>query len=58
MVFPVDGWLLILLEAGAEFRDLGRVRFLATEDHSPQQHKSGGQLAVIVLNPATKRLVL
>jgi hypothetical protein len=34
LVYPVDKWILMLLEAGAEVRNLGDVRWLATEDGS------------------------
>lgn len=34
-VYPVDKWILMLLAAGAEVRNLGDVRWLATEDGSP-----------------------
>jgi len=32
LVYPVDKWVLMLLEAGATVRNLGDVRWLATED--------------------------
>ncbi len=35
MVFPVDKWLLMLLQAGAEVRNLGDVRWCAIEDGEP-----------------------
>ena len=34
IVFPVDKWLLMLVKAGAEIRNLGDVKWLATEDGS------------------------
>lgn len=35
LVYPVDKWLLMLLQAGAEVRNLGDVRWLAIEDGAP-----------------------
>lgn len=34
MVYPIDKWVLRLLDAGAEVRNLGDVRWCATEDGS------------------------
>lgn len=34
MVYPVDKWVLMLLGAGAQVRNLGDVRWVATEDGS------------------------
>lgn len=34
LVYPVDKWVLMLLKAGAQVRNLGDVRWLATEDGS------------------------
>jgi hypothetical protein len=34
MVYPIDKWVLMLLAAGAKVRNLGDVRWLATEDGS------------------------
>jgi hypothetical protein len=35
MVYPIDKWVLMLITAGAQVRNLGDVRWLATEDRSP-----------------------
>ena len=32
LVYPIDKWVLMLLAAGAKVRNLGDVRWLATED--------------------------
>lgn len=49
MVFPMDyGWHL-LLNAGAEFRSIGDVKWQATEDNSTQS--SGRKIVEIVLRP-------
>lgn len=34
MVYPIDKWVLMMLEAGATVRNLGDVRWLAIEDNS------------------------
>lgn len=34
MVYPIDKWILMLLAAGCEVRNLGDVKWLATEDGS------------------------
>lgn len=34
MVYPLDKWVLMLLEAGAKIENLGDVRWCATEDQS------------------------
>lgn len=35
LVYPVDKWMIKLLAAGAELRNLGDVRWLAVEDGTP-----------------------
>ena len=35
LVYPIDKWVLMLLAAGAQVRNLGDVRWLATEDGKP-----------------------
>lgn len=35
LVYPIYKWILMLMEAGAEVRNLGDVRWLATEDGKP-----------------------
>ena len=35
MVYPIDKWILKLIEAGAEIRNLGDVRWHSTEDNQP-----------------------
>ena len=49
-VFPVDKWLLALLKAGASIRDLGDIRWCATEDGTPGQG-IGRPIAAFVLEP-------
>ena len=48
LVYPVDKWLLMLVEAGAEIRNLGDVRWCATEDGS-QGKGTGRHIACFVL---------
>lgn len=50
-VYPVDKWLLMLLEAiGAEVRNLGDVRWVATEDGSVGPG-TGRHIACFILRP-------
>lgn len=48
MVYPIDGWILALLSAGAKVRNLGNVRWLATEDGS-QGNGTGRPIAMFIL---------
>lgn len=50
LVYPVDKWLLMLLAAGAEVRNLGDVRWLSTEDREPGKG-TGRHIACFVLRP-------
>jgi hypothetical protein len=50
LVYPVDKWLLMLLEAGAEVRNLRDVKWLATEDGS-EGKGTGRHIACFVLRP-------
>jgi hypothetical protein len=53
-VFPVPKWVLMLLDAGAEVRNLGDVRWCAIEDGTPGKG-IGQHIACFVLRPnATK----
>lgn len=56
MVYPIPKWVLMLLEAGAEVRNLGDVKWCATEDGSPGKG-IGQHVACFVLNgsPTTQR---
>lgn len=51
LVYPVDKWLLMLLEAGASVRNLKDVKWLATEDGS-EGKGTGRHIACFVLEPA------
>jgi len=48
MVYPMDKWVLMMIEAGAEIRNLGDVKWLATEDRS-QGKGLGRHIACFVL---------
>lgn len=48
LVYPIDKWILMLLAAGAEVRNLGDVRWLATEDGQPGKG-TGRHIAAFVL---------
>jgi hypothetical protein len=49
-VFPVDKWVLLLLEAGAKVRNLRDVKWCATEDGMPGAG-TGRHIAAFVLEP-------
>lgn len=49
IVFPLDKWVLMLLAAGAKVRNLGDVRWLATEDGKPGRG-TGRHVACFVLD--------
>jgi hypothetical protein len=48
LVYPVDKWVLMLLEAGAQVRNLGDVKWLATEDGS-EGKGTGRHIACFIL---------
>jgi len=50
LVYPIDKWVLMLIAFGAEIRNLGDVRWLATEDVS-QGKGTGRHIAQFILNP-------
>jgi hypothetical protein len=50
LVYPVDKWILMLLEAGAQVRNLGDVKWLATEDLS-EGKGTGRHIACFILEP-------
>lgn len=48
MVYPIDKWVLMMIAAGAEIRNLGDVKWVATEDRS--SHKGTGRhIAAFIL---------
>jgi len=54
MVYPIDKWILMLLQAGAEVRNLGDVKWLAIEDGS-QGKGTGRHIACFILDPQVKK---
>lgn len=50
LVYPIDKWILMLLAAGAQVRNLGDVKWLATEDGSAG-NGTGRHIACFVLEP-------
>ena len=52
LVYPIDKWIHMLIEAGAEIRNLKDVRWCATEDGS-QGTGTGRWVAMFVLDPNT-----
>jgi hypothetical protein len=51
MVYPLDKWVLMLLTAGAQVRNLGDVKWLATEDGS-EGNGTGRHIACFILEPS------
>lgn len=51
LVYPIDKWVLMLLGSGARVRNLGDVRWCATEDGS-QGKGTGRHIAAFILEPA------
>lgn len=54
MVYPIDKWILMMLQAGAEVRNLGDVKWLATEDNTPGKG-TGRHIACFILDPQAKK---
>lgn len=50
LVYPIDKWIHMLLEEGAEIRNLKDVKWLATEDFEPGKG-TGRWVAMFVLDP-------
>lgn len=50
LVYPIDKWILMLLAAGAQVRNLGDVRWLATEDGQPGKG-TGRHIAAFIIRP-------
>ena len=49
MVYPIDKWILMLLRAGAEVRNLGDVKWRSIEDNTPGKG-TGRHIAMFVLD--------
>lgn len=53
MVYPIDKWVLMLIEAGAKVENLGDVKWESIEDSSA--HKGTGRhIAMFILDPDSK----
>lgn len=52
-IFPLDKWILMLLEAGAEVRNLGNVKFVSIEDPN-FKHGTGRHIAQFILRAPKK----
>ena len=50
IVYPVDKWILMMLASGAKVRNLGDVRWCATEDGT-QGKGTGRHIAAFILEP-------
>ena len=50
LVYPMDKWMLMLLEAGAKIENLGDVKWCATEDGEPG-NGTGRHVAMFILEP-------
>jgi DNA N-6-adenine-methyltransferase (Dam) len=53
-VFPIDRWVLMMIEAGAEIRNLGDVKWLSTEDGLPG-NGTGRHIAAFILRPGAAK---
>lgn len=49
MVYPIDKWVLMMIKAGAEVRNLGDVKWCATEDGTPG-NGTGRHIAMFILD--------
>ena len=50
LVYPVDKWILMLIEAGAQISNLGDVKWVSIEDGTPGKG-TGRHIAQFVLEP-------
>lgn len=50
MVYPIDKWVLMMIEAGAKIKNLGDVKWCATEDGLPGKG-TGRHIAQFILDP-------
>jgi hypothetical protein len=54
MVYPLDKWVLMMIEAGAEITNLKDVKWLSTETRQPGKG-TGRHIACFVLDPAKNK---
>jgi hypothetical protein len=50
IIYPIDGWLMELLDAGATIRNLGVIKWLAIEDNMPGKG-TGRKTGCFILEP-------
>lgn len=50
LVYPIDKWVLMLIDAGAQVRNLKDVKWCATEDGKPGKG-TGRHIACFILDP-------
>jgi len=55
LVYPIDKWVLMLLQAGAKVRNLKDVRWYSTEDRKPGKG-TGRWIAAFILDPKKRRI--
>ena len=48
-LYPLHKWILMFLTAGAEVRNLGNIKWLATEDRTPSKIGTGSHIACFIL---------
>lgn len=53
-VYPIDKWILMMLAAGAEVRNLGDIRWCAIEDGTPGKG-TGRHIACFILDPKRRK---
>jgi hypothetical protein len=53
LVYPIDKWVLMLLEAGVKVRNLKDIKWVATEDGKPGPG-TGRHIACFILEPKLK----
>ena len=49
-MYPIDKWVLMMIKAGAEIKNMGDVKWLATEDGSAGPG-TGRHVAMFILDP-------
>lgn len=54
MVYPLDKWVLMLIEAGAKIENLGDVKWVATEDGT-EGKGTGRHIAMFILEPKAQQ---
>ena len=55
LVFPLDKWVLMLIKAGAQIRNLGDVRWLSTEERKTG-NGTGRHIAAFVLTTSKQEI--